>query len=540
MVLFEKCLILDNQFICIMITTRLRAYLSCLALFFCTDPFFVNAQATAGVKTENGLISGASKEGISVFKGVPFAAPPVGDLRWKAPVPAHNWKGIRRCDVFSASAMQTKPVPFMMYTEEYLAPQEPLSEDCLYLNVWTGAKAATAKLPVIVFIHGGGFVSGAGSCPIYEGTEIAKKGVVFVTINYRLGVFGFLAHPELTKESGTHSSGNYAFLDQIAALKWVKRNIAAFGGDAGKVTIMGQSAGAFSVNALAASPLAKGLFRGVIAESGGMFNNDRNKPLITAENEGKGLAEKLKTPAIAEMRKIPAGEILTAAKGMNFTPVVDGYVLPQRVYDLFKAGKQNDVALLTGWNTGDNFLAGKPLTSADYKAKVNHDYGELAAEFLKLYPGETDGEAATSQKDFARNQFAEWQTHTWASFQNKLGHHQSYIYWFSHIPPYQTEAQNFGAFHSAEIVFALNDLNTWNRPWKDVDRKLADKISSYWVNFARTGNPNGAGLPDWLAYNKQTGDIMQFNNIPILKHGLLKEKLALSDAIYERQNSDKK
>ena len=235
------------------------------------------------ISTKNGKISGTKNGNVSIFKGIPFAAPPVGELRWKAPEPAKNWSGIKKCEAFSASPMQNKPAPFMCWTEEFIAPPEPLSEDCLYLNVWTAAKNSQEKRPVFVWIYGGGLSSGSAACAIYDGQEMAKKGVIFVSLNYRVGVFGFMAHPELSKESGKNASGNYGFLDQMAALRWIQQNIAAFGGNPNNVTIAGQSAGSFSVNALVASPLAKGLFHKAIAESGGMFSNRMGNNLVDAE-----------------------------------------------------------------------------------------------------------------------------------------------------------------------------------------------------------------------------------------------------------------
>ena len=261
------------------------------------------------IKVDGGHISGTvnSAGDVHIFKGIPFAAPPVGTLRWKEPQPVKPWTGVKKCDTFSASPMQNKPVSFMMYTPEFLIPEKPISEDCLYLNVWTAAKTSNEKRPVIVWIYGGGFVSGGSACGIYDGEELAKKGVVFVSINYRVGVFGFLAHPELTKESNGKGSGNFAFLDQIAGLKWVKQNIAAFGGDPDRVTIAGQSAGSFSVNALMASPQAKGLFQRAIGESGAMFNEDgRALTLEAAETNGKKFMEAVHSNSIDEMRKMSA------------------------------------------------------------------------------------------------------------------------------------------------------------------------------------------------------------------------------------------
>ena len=260
------------------------------------------------VVIESGIISGiaGTDSSVKIFKGIPFARPPVGDLRWKPPVPPEHWEGIRKCDTFPASAMQAKPAPFAMWSKEFMAPEEPLSEDCLYLNVWTAARYQQDKLPVIVWIHGGAFTGGSGSVPLYDGEEMAKKGVVYITINYRLGIFGFLAHPELSKESPDKVSGNYGILDQIAALQWVKKNATAFGGDTARITIAGQSAGSISVNALMVSPLAKGLFHRVIAQSGGMFSSSFSTNLADAEKSGNDLLNQLKVKSISELRSMPA------------------------------------------------------------------------------------------------------------------------------------------------------------------------------------------------------------------------------------------
>ena len=297
------------------------------------------------IRIESGLISGVkdTKSEVISFKGIPFAAPPVGDLRWKAPQPVKDWIGVKECKMFSASAMQATPMPFSMWTAEFIAPSKPLSEDCLYLNVWTGAKSSSEKLPVIVFIHGGAFTSGSGSVPVYDGTAMAQKGVIFVTINYRVGIFGFFAHPELSQESASKTSGNYGLLDQIEALKWVRKNIAAFGGDPDRVAIAGQSAGAFSVNYLVASPLAKGLFQRAIAESGGSVlpTNPLSGQLNLKGTEQRGLefAKSLNTNSIAELRAKTATELM-AVKTMT-SPIVDGYVIPEPMYQIFSQGKQN-------------------------------------------------------------------------------------------------------------------------------------------------------------------------------------------------------
>ncbi len=461
------------------------------------------------VKTKAGLISGTTNSDgdISIFKGIPFAAPPIGALRWKEPQPLQSWKGIKKCDHFSASAMQNKPLPFMMWTKEFMAPIEPLSEDCLYLNVWTAAKQPTEKRPVIVWIHGGAFTGGSGSVPLYDGEFMAKKGVVFVTINYRLGVFGFLAHPALSQESPHHVSGNYGLLDQIAALQWVKDNIAAFGGDENNVTIAGQSAGSFSVNALVASPVAMGLFNKAIAESGGMFNRNQGPTLLTAEQEGMRIMQEQKVKSIEELRALPAAALL---KGTQMAaPVVDGYVLPDQVVNIFARGKQNDVPLLTGFNADEGLLFGTPQSAAAFKAEALKKYGSRSNEFLKVFPAGTDEEAAHSQKILSRDQVFGWQNYTWAKLQTTTGKSKVYFYYFSRVPPGEPV---YGAFHSAEFGYALGTLNKWDRPFTSWDKELSDKMSSYWVNFATTGNPNGHGLPEWPVFAVTGTRVMQFGD----------------------------
>lgn len=486
-------------------------------LFLCLLSFLAKAQSKAPfetVHTQNGTISGIYSNEVNVFKGIPFAAPPVGELRWRAPQPVVNWQGVRKCDTFSASAMQPKPAPFMMYTTEFLAPPEPLSEDCLYLNVWTAAKAANEKRPVIVWIHGGGFSSGSGSVPLYDGEDLAKKGVVFVTINYRVGVFGFLSHPDLTKENYGRGVGNYAFLDQIAAFDWVKKNIAAFGGDPNNVTLAGQSAGAFSVNVLMASPLAQGLFHRAIAESGGMFGISlRMKSIADAEQTGVAFAQKLQANSIADLRAKSAEEILKAGGGIT-SPVLDNYVIVGDMHSIFTNHKQNDVPLLTGWNAGDRFPSPKTLTAAEFKADAEKKYGALANDFLKAYPANSDAEAKESQLEVGGHTLFAWQNYTWAKLQSLHGKNKSYLYFFKHIPPHQPDKPDFGAFHSAEFGYTLHTLRNWDRPFTEVDRKLEDQMSSYWVNFAKTGNPNGKGLPEWKAFDANSTQTMIFGDTP--------------------------
>ncbi|MBD2752874.1 carboxylesterase/lipase family protein [Spirosoma validum] len=463
------------------------------------------------VKTENGQIEGmTNKTGdIRIFRGIPFAAPPVGNLRWKAPQPVANWAGVRKCQAFGPSPMQGKPAPFMYWSSEFLIPESPISEDCLYLNVWTGTKSATEKRPVIVYVPGGGFRSGGGACPIYDGESMAKKGIVFVTINYRLGVFGFLAHPELTKESGYNASGNYALLDILAALRWVQKNIAALGGDPGNVTLAGQSAGAFAVNFLTASPLAKGLFQRAIAESGGSFVASPIRPKLTlqdAEQQGVTFSKSLNANTLSELREKSADELLKATGGLS-GPIVDGYVVPESIYAIYNKGHQNDVPLIVGWNEDDR-VSGPPVKAEVFREQVKERFGDKADAYLNVYPAKTEDEAAQSQRASSRDESFGIQDYTWARMQAKSGKSPVYVYNFNRKVPANTPETQFGAFHSGEIAYAYDNLHTLHRPWEPVDQQLASSMSSYWVNFAKTGNPNGKNLPNWPAYQPTTKNVL--------------------------------
>jgi len=473
------------------------------------------APALTEAKTEAGMVSGVTNStgDITAFKGVPFAAPPVGGLRWKAPQPAKHWDGVKKCDAFGPSPMQAKPTPFMVYTSEFLIPEKPISEDCLYLNVWTGAKSKAEKRAVFVYIYGGGFSSGGSACDIYDGEALAKKGIVFVSINYRVGVFGFLAHPELTKESGKNASGNYGLMDQIAALKWVKKNIVSFGGDPDKVTICGQSAGSMSVNALVASPQAKGLFRGAIAESGSLTIKNPAIPANTlqnAEKNGMKAAEKAGAKSLADLRAMPAEDVLKKVTG-GFSPIVDGYVLPEGIPDIFAANKQNHVALITGWNADESFVMSFKK-SDEYKKQIQQQFGAQADEALKYFPGETDEQAARSQVEMSRNQIFALSGYNWANIQSQYSDSPVYVYNFNRKVPASPDFVKFGAFHTAEVPYIMNDLKFLkNRPLEKADYQLADKMSDYWVNFIKTGNPNGNGLTEWPKYNATGNEVMVFD-----------------------------
>ena len=451
------------------------------------------------VRIESGLVQGVTNGSITAFKGIPYAAPPVGGLRWREPRPASDWRGIRDTTHFSAACFQAKTGAFGPWSAEFIAKdamEGGSSEDCLYLNVWTAAADAGEKRPVIVWIYGGGFNSGSGDVPVYDGAGLAAQGVVMVTFNYRVGLLGFLAHPELSKESGHAASGNYALRDMIAALKWVRRNISAFGGDPGNVTIAGQSAGAFAVNYLMASPLAKGLFERAIAESGGAFSPAQ--PLQKAESAGVTLG------TLAELRAKPADAFLRPPAGYRPGPVVDGYVLPEDVSAIFAAGRQNDVPLLTGWNADDGVAFGPAPKAEAFRENARRTYGVLAGDFLKVFPASTDAEAANSQHALTRDQLFAWQGRTWARAQSKTGKSKVFLYYFARTAPGTPAEIKYGAFHSGEIAYALNTLDQWRRPWTDADRKLSQEMSTYWVNFVKNGDPNGPGVPKWPAYARSS------------------------------------
>jgi para-nitrobenzyl esterase len=481
------------------------------------------------VKTGDGLLQGIGTHtpGVTAFEGIPYAAPPVGKLRWQDPRPVDHWKGIRKADHFCANCMQSPEAlqenpPHALrpsvWTKPFLIPaNEPLSENCLFLNVWTPAHSVKQRLPVIVWIHGGGFQGGSGSVPIYNGEAMAAKGVVFVTINYRLGIFGFFANPGLSHESAHHSSGNYGLLDQIAALKWVQRNIAAFGGNPANITIDGQSAGSFSVNDLVASPLAHGLFQKAIGESGAGIIRDPMQHmdnLQTAEIKGQQWMGKLHITSLGDLRKMPADSLLKF--GGSFNPIVDGYVLPDNIRDIFLQRKQNDVPTITGWNQdeGKAFAMFMPAPKATAFTKMaNSTYGNEAADFLYYYPAGNDTMAASSNYELIRDLLFGIQNYSWALLQSQTGKAPVYLYYFRRKLPAATPQFGFyGAFHSSEIVYVLDNLGYLNRPWQKTDTLLANLMSTYWVNFASTGNPNGANLPEWPSFRQDQQRAMIFGN----------------------------
>lgn len=483
------------------------------------------------VRTEYGAISGVRENGMRVYKGVPFAAPPTGNLRWRAPAPVASWPGVRKADAFAPACMQTG---VSMPGETPPA----VSEDCLYLNIWTPAKQAREHLPVIVWIYGGGYINGSASMPLYWGDRLARKGIVFVSIAYRLGPLGFLALPELTRESPHHSSGNYGLMDQIAALEWVKRNISAFGGDPKCVTIAGQSSGSISVSILMASPLAKGLFQRAIGESGGLFEPLQVAPkylLANAEMDGEKYAASLGATTLKELRALPAIQ-LTGNAGGIVHPVIEPYVLPLSPYEAFNAGRQNDVPLLLGSNAEEarSLVDVTHVTAASFDSGIEQSYGKLPPALLAAYPRATDEEARQARLGFERDLRFGWDMWAWARLQAGTGQSPVFYYSFRQQPPFPAGSvyAGWGASHFAELWYVFDHLNQDSWKWTAGDRKLAAEMSSYWVNFAKSGNPNGPGLPPWPAFTYAESNV-EYLGDPITVGGVANiDSLKVFDAVY--------
>jgi para-nitrobenzyl esterase len=446
------------------------------------------------VQTDAGAVAGAvvPQTQISVFKGLPFAAPPIGALRWREPQPVKPWTGVRDATHFGPSPMQKIHGDFLPWTREYLVQNE-VSEDCLYLNVWTSNRSGSAKSPVLVYIPGGGFLEGSGEVPLYDGTHLAQKGVVVVTINYRLGIFGFFAHPELTRESPHHASGNYGLMDQIAALQWVQHNIAAFGGDPTRVAVWGQSAGAFSVGALLASPEAKGLFQRAIADSGLSIGGLPASDLTTAENHGEQFAAEHHAATLKDLRAIPATDLINVGR---FGVIVDGWVLKNQPTSIDTRGGGINVPVLTGYQANDGVSPESHLHSPlDYSKWAQDQYGAMSVDFEKLYPVTSEAQIPAALIEVARDR-ERVATYLWANQHQRAYHSPVYIYFFARGIPWP-QHPNFGAFHSGELPYFFDNLNVLDRPWENIDRHLADTTTQYLKNFAATGNPNGSALPKW-------------------------------------------
>ena len=465
------------------------------------------AQQPSPVKVEEGLMQGTLEDGLTVYKGIPFAAPPVGNLRWKAPQPAAKWQGVKLADKFAPGPMQGGN------------PPSGKSEDCLYLNVWSPAKSTNERIPVLVWIYGGGFGAGATSETTYSGEKLAKKGVVLVSIAYRVGILGFMAHPELSAESPNKVSGNYGLLDMIAGLKWIQKNIAAFGGDPKKVTIFGESAGGIAVSMLCASPLAKGLFQGAISQSGGSFGPPRPttfpgenlKRLSQAEAEGLAYAITAGVSSITDLRKIEADK-LPAGRGW---PIIDGHVIPDDQYKLYEAKKYNDVPILVGYNSDEGASFSPPKTPEDYINGVKNRYGKFADDLIKAYPVGTTSVPKTA-RDLARDAAFGWHTWSWARLHSKTGKSKVYYYYFDQHPDFPAESPRFGygSPHGQDVGFVFQHLNPNSQNATNTDGQISEAMATYWTNFAKYGQPNGNGVTEWPAFSDANPVVMYFSQTP--------------------------
>jgi para-nitrobenzyl esterase len=493
-------------------------------------------------KTANGTLQGITEaSGVASYKGIPFAQPPVGNLRWREPQAPLNWTGIRKADHFGPQAMQRYIFTDMQFRSD------GKSEDCLYLNVWTPAKSTNQKLAVLVYFYGGGFQAGDGSEYRYDGEALAKKGIITVTVNYRLGVFGFMAHPELTAESAHHSSGNYGLMDQHAALVWVQKNIAAFGGDPSKVTIAGESAGSMSVCGQVASPLSKGLFRAAIGESGSLLGNLSPRPLADAEQKSVKFAASIGAASLADLRKIPADTLLQLAAQSNYYTdvVVDGYFLPESPQAIFNAGKQMDVNLLAGWNSAEggpgNILGRHEPTVENYKTAVQQLYNDRSQDILSGYPAATDADVAQAATNLASDRFIAYATWKFIDMQNKTGHKPVYRYFFNKRRPIMANApagtvdHSPGAAHASEIEYALGNLST-NKvyAWTPDDFKTSETMQNYFVNFVKTNNPNGTGLPAWESLKSGSQKVMVINEDSKLQPDTDAKRFAVMDSFFNK------
>lgn len=522
----------------------------------------VSAMVPEQVKIDTGAVAGVTgtvKPTVRIFKGIPFAAPPLGELRWKAPQPAAKWDGVFKADAFGPSCVAGAPRGGGPGPGRGAAPgaapavaprQPPASEDCLTVNVWTSANRANDRRPVMLWIYGGGFTGGSGGQAWYDGEDLAAKGPVVVTMNYRLGSLGFFAHPELAKEQGKSGSGNYGMMDAIAALQWIKRNIAAFGGDPNNVTVAGESAGAIMVGAIVGSPQAKGLFHRAILESGGWMGLQMARMTTTEDAQGRG-AKALDTAGlktIAELRARPLAELPNLG-GAGL--VIDGYLIPEDLSYTFAAGRQNDVDLLAGSNKDENTFFGggggggrggrggaappPPAPGAlveQYVAASRKTYGELADQYLKLYAATTNEDVAAARAH-AQNDEINWNMRQSAALQAKKGK-KGYAYFFTRVPLRDGKPQPNGATHTAEISYAYNHAYS-NGPleWDDTDRRLADQMSSYWANFMAKGDPNGSGLPTWPQYKDLAKDkVIVLGDTVQVEATVPAEKLAFFNARY--------
>ena len=498
------------------------------AVFFA----YVGGAAADPVVTRSGAIEGKQQDGVTVYRGVPFASPPLGALRWQEPVPVKAWAGVLKATSFAAACMQ-KGVSMPGETPPVV------SEDCLYLNVWVPKHKASAGLPVLVWIHGGGYKNGSASMTLYDGEQLARQGIIFVSVAYRLGAFGFLAHPELSKESPHGSSGNYGLMDQIAALEWIKNNISAFGGDPTRVTIAGQSAGAMSVSALIASPRAKGLFHKAIGQSGGIFEPIQLAPhylLKNAEIDGVKFASSLGASSLKMLRELPAEALLEGSAERVSHPVIEPTILPMTPYDAYARGVQNNVPLLIGSNSEEarSLVDVKGTTAKTFAADIERSVGALPPQLLAAYPFTNDSEAREAHLGLERDLRFGWDMWAWARLHAAAGKNKVFFYSFNQRPPFPTTSlyADWGASHFSELWYMFDHLKQERWKWTRADHKLAHDMSHYWVNFARSGNPNGGGLTLWPEFTLNNNDVMYFENSSYVGRVPNLQSLNVFDAVY--------
>lgn len=476
-----------------------------------------NLLAQERVQTANGTVEGTSVDGVHAFLGIPFAQPPVGDLRWRPPQPAGSWDGVRQATKFGPRAMQNPVFGDMVFRSD------GTSEDCLYLNVWTPTTSPDEPLPVLVYFYGGGFVAGDGSEPRYDGASMANRGIVALTVNYRLNVFGFMAHPELTEESPTGSSGNYGLLDQQAALAWVQENIAAFGGDPNRVTIAGESAGSVSVSAHMVSPLSKHLIAGAIGESGSLLRTLAPRRLADAEAAGVEFADDLGAESLAELRAMPAEEILdaTSQSPFRFGLTLDGYFFNHEPVTVFAAGEQSRVPLLAGWNSLEAgpgmVLRGAEPTVENYETAVRSVYADNADGLLEVYDADDDADVTQAATDLAGDMFIGYGTWKWIDLHARTTDQPVYRYYYTRPRPATRDGNTpaaSGAAHAAEIEYAMGNLEANEvYAWTEDDYAVSETMQGYFANFVKTGDPNGVGLPEWPAV--EPGGPAQYMRIDI-------------------------
>jgi para-nitrobenzyl esterase len=487
----------------------------CICVLTVCLPLGLAGAAPATVKVEGGSLQGVVEDNLTTYKGIPFAAAPTGDLRWRAPQPAAKWEGVRNADKFAPGCMQSMGGP----------PPGGMSEDCLHLNIWTPAKSSKDRIPVLVWIYGGGFNGGATSIPVHSGEKLAKRGVVLVSISYRVGVFGFYAHPELSAESPKHVSGNYGLLDMVAALQWIQRNIAAFGGDPKRVTIFGESAGGIAVSMLCASPVAKGLFHGAISQSGGSFGPPSSTPspgenmrvLADAEASGTEFMKSAGVASLRDLRALSADKLLEAGRrqrGMAW-PIVDGWVIPDDQYKLYEAGRFNDTPILVGYNSDEGASFSRARTPAEYVTSVRERYGPFADRLIEAYPAASDSVPKTA-RDLARDSAFGWHTWVWARLQSKLAKGKAYYYYFDQHPEYPAGSPRAGqgSPHGADVAYVFEHLDENRQPATPDDQRISDAMAAYWTNFAKRGDPNGNGVPLWPPFSDGNPVVMSFGGTP--------------------------